>query len=105
MFNAKVALNQLTASNNGVGTLKMMIGAKNLCQDEKQGAVMFRFTAKAKNKSNYCKLTLDGRTDTYTMEFLSVRGMSVKEKGVFKGLYNQQLMRTFENETGLYLKL
>jgi len=66
--------------------------------------VTFKFKARARNGSNCMRITLDP-SDTYTVEFLSVRGTSVKTKGSFSDIYCDVLTDLFERETGLYLTL
>lgn len=84
------------------GHLTAMIGAYNMFHHA-EGAVSFRFKARASNASNHCKVTLVN--DLYTVVFTSVRGTSVKVKGEFEDLYNDQLKALFERETGLYLTM
>ena len=101
---AKTTLDQLTNSNNGTGRLSAMIGAKNFGRDEANCSIGFRFTAKAKNKANYCRIKLNAM-DLYDVEFISIKGANVKTVGAFNGLYADILKSTFEAETGLYLSL
>jgi hypothetical protein len=84
------------------GHIKAMIGAYNVFSHA-EGALSFRFKCRASNSSNYCKVSLVG--DTYTVEFKSVRGTSIKDKGKFEDMYNDQLKSLFENETGLCLTM
>jgi len=44
-------------------------------------------------------------SDTYNVEFQSLRGMSMKSKGVFEDIYAEDLAGLFERETGLYLRM
>lgn len=101
---AQIALNQLTNSNNGVNRLAVMIGASNFLLDERNYTVSFKFAAKAKNKSNYCGIKLNG-SDLYDVEFVSIRGVNVKTVSVHNDLYADMLKSVFEAETGLYLSL
>lgn len=84
------------------GHIKAMLGAYNVFSHA-EGALSFRFKARAKNQSNYCKITLVG--DTYTVEFKSIRGTSIKDKGTFEDIYNDMLKGLFESETGLCLTM
>lgn len=103
-MNATTALNQLTNSNNGMNRLSVMIGAKQFASSEKESFVSFKFAAKAKNKANYCKISLNA-SDLYDIEFLSVRGVNFKTISAHNGLYFDMLKSTFEFETGLRLSL
>ena len=79
-----------------------MVGAKNFVKSDEENFVAFRFTAKAKNKANYCKITLNV-ADTYDVEFGYIRGMNYTVRSITEGLYNDMLKDHFETETGLYL--
>ena len=54
--------------------------------------------------ANYLRITLNSM-DLYDMEFISMRGGNMKTKVESKGLYNDMLVREFEQQTGLYTKL
>lgn len=84
------------------GHLKAMIGAYNVFSHE-EGALSFRFKCRASNSANHCKVTLVN--DLYTVVFTSIRGTSVRVKGTFEGIYNDQLKSLFERETGLCLTM
>lgn len=102
MFDAKLALNQLTQSENGISRLNIMVGAYNLAKDD--NSVMFKF--KAKSPYNYCKITLDA-DDTYTLtlqKYVWTRCKMTKEK-VISGLYFDMLKNEFEQNAKLYLSL
>ena len=101
---AKTTLNQLTNSNNGMSRLSVMIGAKNFARSEQDYTIGFKFAAKAKNKANYCRIKLNAM-DLYDVEFIAIKGATVKTVGTHNGLYADMLKSTFESETGLYLSL
>jgi len=82
------------------GSLTIMIGAYNIFHHA-EGALSFRFRARASNKANHCKVTLVN--DLYTVVFTSIRGTKVTVKGTFEGISNDQLKDLFERETSLYL--
>lgn len=84
------------------GRLTAMIGAHHMFHHA-EGALSFRFKARASNSSNHCKVSLVG--DLYTVVFTSIRGSKVTVKGTFEGIYNDQLKALFERETGLYLTM
>lgn len=87
---------------HSLGRLAMMIGAKHFVGSD--NSLTFRFAARARNGSNTLRVTLDP-SDTYTVEFLSLRGSSRKVKGSFSDIYAEDLKPLFERETGLYLSL
>ena len=103
-MNATEALNQLTNSNNGMNRLSVMIGAKHFAQSKEDKYVGFKFAAKAKNKANYCRITLNAM-DLYNVDFMSIRGASVKTVESHENIYNDMLKNLFEQSTGLYLSL
>lgn len=80
--------------------LSMMIGAHAFIGNK--NALTFRFKARAKNGANCIRVTLDP-SDTYTVEFISVRGSSVKEKDRTEDIYNDMLKEVVERHTGLAL--
>lgn len=81
-----------------------MIGAKNFMRDERNYTIGFKFTAKAKNKANYCRIKLNA-LDLYDIKFVSIRGVNVKTVSTHNDLYADMLKGVFETETGLYLSL
>ena len=104
---ARTTLNQLTNSDNGMGRLKAMPGAKNFVRGSEPNGdeyVSFRFPRGAKNKANYIKIVLNA-SDTYTVEFGKVHGMNYKVISNTEGLYNDMLYNHFTSETALALKL
>lgn len=101
MFNAELTIKQL---GHSITRLNAMVGAKNFTKDNKDQWVAFRFSAKAKNKSNYVKIKLND-LDLYDVTFGSIRGMKYSEKEIFVNIYAEDLTTLFENQTGLYLSL
>lgn len=101
---AHITLNQLTNSNGGGNRLVAMVGAKNFVRDEANYTIGFKFTAKAKNKANYCRIKLNSM-DLYDVEFIRIRGVNVKTVSTHNDLYADTLKNVFETETGLYLSL
>ena len=57
-----------------------------------------------KSKSNYLRITLNGK-DLYDIEFLSLRGSSIKVKSEFYDVYWNQLPQIFTEVTGFYTSL
>lgn len=92
----------ILAQIGGTRRLCAMIGAYNFVGSE--NSVSFRFKTRAANGSNGIRIELDP-SDTYTVEFISVRGTSRKVKGSFSDIYCDVLKSLIERETGLYLSL
>jgi len=107
MINAEQAnliFKQLTLSEAGTNRLKVMVGGKNFTFSGEDNYAAFRFTAKAKNKANYMKITLNGM-DLYDVEFGYIRAGKYTTRSEIKDMYFDNLKEYFENETGLYLSL
>lgn len=102
MIDANLTLNQLAQREGGANVLAAMTGAKNFMRSDEDNFVSFRFTAKAKNKANFIKITLNAM-DTYDVEFGYIRGMNYTVRSSNEGLYEDMLKAHFESETGLYL--
>ena len=96
---AKTILEQMGGDNR----IALMIGVKGSFMGLENG-VSFKFKAKAKDGINYCKITLNG-LDLYDIEFGRVHGINYTVKKTFDDIYCDQLIKTFEGATGLYLHL
>lgn len=94
--------NVILAQLGGSGRLSMMIGAKNFI--DHNGALSFKVGRNGKGV-NYVKITLDA-SDTYTVEFRFVRGVSTNNlKSKAKGIYADQLKGVIERGIEMYLSL
>jgi len=87
----------------GTGRLSAMIGAKDFVYS-KDGAVRFRF--KMCKNVNMALVSLNG-LDLYDLKFMRVntRKFTCDDVDVFENIYVEDLKRTFEAYTGLYLTL
>jgi hypothetical protein len=79
-----------------------MIGAKNLVSLPRGFA--FMWPNRQRSKGNYVEITLTGRDD-YDMEFFNVSMRGKKPVKKFRGIYADQLIPTFEGQTGWYLRM
>ena len=79
-----------------------MTGAKNFVKNDKEKSITFKIP-KAKDGITHVMITLNA-SDTYTVNFLSIRGNNIKQKPI-KGVYNDQLQSIFTQYTGLYTSL
>jgi hypothetical protein len=93
---AKTILEQL-----GGNKFIAMTGAKNLVGGET--SLSFKIGRNAK-KISHVRIELDP-SDTYTIKFLRVRKLEVKEVSSFSGVYNDQLQAVFTANTELYTSL
>jgi hypothetical protein len=91
---ATTILNQL-----GGKRFIVMTGSKNFVTTQKGGLLM-KLSRNASG-AQYLKIELNG-SDLYEMEFYSVRGVEIKQKAEFNGVYCDQLTEVFESVTGLY---
>lgn len=57
-----------------------------------------------RSKANYLRITLNGK-DLYDVQFISIRGTSMKVKSEFFDVYWNQLRQVFEEVTGFYTSL
>ncbi len=78
-----------------------MTGAYNFVCDKNMLAMKLRRNS---SKCNYLRITLTPM-DVYKMEFISIRGQSVKVKFSFEDIYCDQLQDIFVEVTGMYTKL
>ena len=78
----------------------LMTGAKNLLDGGNHLTFRLPGNGFAKNGINCVRVTLNG-TDTYTMEFLKVRGMKVTTVETVSDVYDEALRRVFTRVTGL----
>lgn len=88
----------------GMGKLVAMVGAKEFTRTERNGHPALSFKFKGSTKANYVIIRLDP-SDTYTLQFGKIVKYDLKPTGEFHGIYADQLKRTFEKFTGLYLSL
>ncbi len=79
-----------------------MVGAKNIAGDE--SSVQFSIGNGAKNKINKVRVKLED-SDTYTVEFWSIRGAKFDLVSTFSDVYCDQLQEIFTAETGFYCTL
>ena len=86
----------------GSGRLNAMIGAKDFLSIEH--GLSFKFTAKAKNKSNYIKIILNGN-DLYDVTFGYARGFNYTVRSEHSDVYAESLIQLIERETELFLSM
>ena len=94
--------NTILKQMGGAGRLRAMIGAKHFVDGG--DTLSFKFPNRKRSRGNGVRVTLRP-DDTYDMEFLSIAGSKIKTVKKYSGIYADQLISTFENQTGLYLHL
>lgn len=85
----------------GIGRLTAMIGARQFVGDK--SAIQFKWAAKSSDGSNAIRIELTP-ADTYTVTFYRIRGASTKATKQYEDVYAEDLVRIFEDQTGLYLR-
>ena len=77
-----------------------MTGSKNFVASAEKNYLGMKLTRNASG-ANYLRITLTPM-DVYKMEFISIRGNSMKTKVEFNDVYCDQLQTLFTEATGLY---
>ena len=86
--------------------LSVMIGGWNPSYGiEKNGDGYFCFRFKVGRKLNYCKITLNHATDTYTVYFCKIYKYEILNETTYTNIYCDQLVSLFANHTGLAISL
>ena len=97
-----VAHTILRQLGHSTARLVLMIGAYAFAGDGT--SVAFRFKCRGRDGINALRIVLDP-SDTYTVEFLLLRGSSRIVKDLVDGVYAEDLRELFEQRTGLGLGL
>tara|TARA_B100000927_G_C16471836_1_gene471892 strand:- start:2620 stop:3258 length:639 start_codon:yes stop_codon:yes gene_type:complete len=87
----------------GGGRLVSMIGLRQMINQDNGVTLVFPLF-KHKGAVNRVRITLNGK-DLYDMEFIRVRGKSVKTVRTFNDVWGMDLIEKFEEGTGLLLKI
>lgn len=94
---AKTIGEQLTGAKNPMNRLSAMIGAKDFVA--LGNGLAFKYP-----RAKYVKITLNSK-DLYDIEFSNLRGIKQTIKKTIEGVYAEDLKKTFEDYTKLYLSL
>jgi hypothetical protein len=87
----------------GGGRIMAMLGARKFLMLPK--GVAIGWPSRQRSKGNYVEITLRP-DDTYTMIFFNVSPKFGKKKvKAYDGIYADQLVPTFERQTGYYLRI
>lgn len=79
-----------------------MTGAKNFIGSDTM--LMFALPKGAKDGINKCRVTLTPE-DLYDVEFFTIKGGKVIDRGSVSGVYGEDLRGVFESRTGLLTSL
>jgi DNA-directed RNA polymerase subunit RPC12/RpoP len=91
----------IVSQMGGMGKLKAMLGAK---VGKVPNGIAIRWPNKQASRGNYVEVVLNGQ-DLYDMTFFSIRAGEKKEVKRYPGVANDQLISTFEQQSGWYLSL
>lgn len=97
------------AQMGGKGRLAAMVGANAFtydCSDERRVVASFRF--KGCSKANICRVAYDRASDTYGFYLVKFSPKALTFKPLLaldRDVYAEDLVRLFEENTGLYLSL
>jgi hypothetical protein len=87
--------------------LKIVIGAKDFFKsyfgEDKHPSIQFKFPRT--NRLNCCQITLDVGKDLYSIEFFDIRKLGIASHHVHSDIFCEDLVRIFQEKTGLYLSL
>lgn len=102
--NMQTAENTLQVANtikDQIGSRALfMMGAQNLTGSH--NALSFKI--RGSKLATHIRVTLDA-SDTYTVEFLKIRGTNIQKPATVCGVYAESLKLTIETHTGLALSL
>jgi len=90
----------IASQMGGTGRLKLFIGAYDFFSCDDGQALCFKF--KGSQKANYIKITLNPM-DTYDIQFKKIKDLEADLVGELNGIYCDQLVEIFEEQTGLFL--
>lgn len=91
---------QVLVQLGGINKLQAMAGAKNFVK----GKDFLSFKFQGAKYVNYIKITLNSN-DLYDLEFGKLSGLNYKIVEVVEDVFCDELIRIFEQKTGLYLNL
>ena len=87
----------------GAGRLKAMIGAHSFTTSGSD--LSFVFPNRKRSKGNAVRVTYNAGTDLYEMRFSNVSVAGAKVVAKFDDMFWEDLIETFERQTGLALRL
>lgn len=86
----------------GGNRLFAMLGAQVIRKTP--NSITFKWPNKRRSRGNVCTVELRP-DDTYDMTFFNASGSGTKKVKEYQGVYADQLVDTFERQTGWYLRL
>lgn len=102
MSNTEIA-NTIAAQMGGVRTLKLMLGA-TVYASATAPHLAFKFPNRTRSKGNLVTVSLRP-DDTYDMEFFNAGKLARKSVRKCEGVYADQLVELFEEQTGWSLNV
>lgn len=80
----------------------IVTGSKNFVTSD--NSLTFKLVLKTSNKANYIRITLN-HNDLYDVEFISIRGPVINQKGLVNDVYCDSLVDIIESNTGILCRL
>lgn len=102
--NANIDVGKTIIEQIGGNKIRVMWGIVSFMLSGEKPELSFRFKAKAKNKSNYVKITLNGH-DLYDVEFGRIYANKYTVISTHEDIYAEDLKYLLFNETQLYTSL
>ncbi len=98
------AFSTILQQMGGAGRLKAMLGA-TLLRSEK--GLVIKFPNPQAKRGNHVTIEVEPGSDTYSMSFFSIsnRGMTAKPVRTVRSVYAEDLVRVFEAQTGLSIRI
>jgi len=93
--------NTIVQQMGGMGKLRAMLGAKLIAMSN---GLRIIFPNRHRTRGNVCEITLEAN-DTYTMKFFNASRGQAKLVQKYDDIYFDQLIPTFEKQTGWYLRM
>lgn len=93
-------------SQLGGGRVRAMLGNVKFVAIEKEGCagLAMRFSNRLRSRGNYVEIILNA-SDLYDMTFFNRTAKSCKKVKTLEGVFAEDLIPFFEEQTGLYLRL
>lgn len=98
-----MTIGQIILGQLGGNRFIAMTGAKQFVRSDSEQWLQFKLPSTphyTKDKINFVKITLTP-ADLYTVEFMYIRGLNVKEVAKVEGVYCDMLQSVFTEYTGL----
>jgi len=97
-------VDEIARQMGGVSRIRAMIGA-TLISSQGDDTLVIKFPNRQRSKGNYVEVQYRKGPDAYDMRFYNSTAQMHKKVKEFKGVYAEDLVRLFTQQTGLRLRL